>query len=149
MLINHLYTTFPASLDLQPGCSIPNYDPFDHITKDFVRTLSPVDCNPEPWLTRAEGGLVLLNAALLVGRRERLINCSYQAIERASDEDVVFSRPVAFSREARPEADFVRVECFTRTASGKVKGTRQDSVSGILPPSFTLFFRGRMPESEA
>ena len=137
LFADHLYTSFSSAAsdsdppgdpdDPRPGCSIPNYDPRDPVTRQFVRVLAPHDCRPQPWVTRAEGGAVRLNAALLAGRGERVLNCSYQRIERVTDEEVAFSAPTAFSGEVRPgaaaaAADFVRVQCFTRTASAKVRG---------------------------
>ena len=122
LFADHLYTSFPSAAsdsdsdppgdpdDPRPGCSIPNYDPRDPVTRQFVRVLAPHDCRPQPWVTRAE----------------RVLNCSYQRIERVTDEEVAFSAPTAFSGEVRPgaaaaAADFVRVQCFTRTASAKVR----------------------------
>ncbi|XP_070182714.1 uncharacterized protein [Littorina saxatilis] len=128
LLTHNLYQTFPAKHTSPnvPGCNVPQYDPFDPITKQFVKNLPPYPCERKPWLTKVVGNVLKVDWDVLVKHGESLVKCEYQVIVRESDDEVRFTESVSFTDEARlsEEVEFLQASCLTKMASGKEKNFR-------------------------
>ena len=101
-----------------------NYDPFDPVAMSFTKQRRPLQCDNsgDPWLTRAEGGTLIVNETLLRARRETLDSCRYERVVRVSDRHISYSEPKVFRRriDVEPDTDHVRVTCNVMTSSSQV-----------------------------
>ncbi|KAK7106027.1 uncharacterized protein [Littorina saxatilis] len=107
----------------QNACRIPDYHPFDPDAMKFMEKWPPFPCHDnEALLTRVEGGVTLVvNTELVASWKEKIVNCSFQAINRLSESKVKLSDPRVF--KARVDIDTVtdgiRVRCYLRNSKRK------------------------------
>ncbi|KAK7486130.1 hypothetical protein BaRGS_00022596, partial [Batillaria attramentaria] len=106
-------------LVLWAGCKVPVYQPYGPDVKQFIKKLPPHKCSRQPPLIKVERDVLTLNTALLEKRKEILSNCTYEAINRVSEDKINYSKPVVFNSSVRLQADFIRVRCHTRSESSK------------------------------
>ncbi|KAK7486137.1 hypothetical protein BaRGS_00022603, partial [Batillaria attramentaria] len=112
-------TTGPHDLVLWGGCKVPVYQPYGPDVKQFIKKLPPHNCSRQPPLIKVERDVLTLNTALLEKRKEILSNCTYEVINRVSEGQINYSKPVVFNSSVRLQADFIRVRCHTRSENSK------------------------------
>ena len=122
---NRSFTTSKPVAEPQnkTGCHVPNYNPFDPVALKFTKELPPVQCERSgPWLSRVEGGTVIVNETLLSIRKEKLVDCSYKRIQRVSDGKISYSEPTVFQTNIsiQPGTEAIKVTCHVEDWKSQV-----------------------------
>ncbi|XP_070188521.1 uncharacterized protein [Littorina saxatilis] len=119
--LNRLFAAPPETEECKPHF----HDPFHESAMEYTRIHPPFSCHHnESGLTRVERGATLIvNSTLVTSLKATLINCSYQAIYRLSENSYDFSAPQVFEDEVkiRLVTDGVRVRCYLKNATSQIQ----------------------------
>ena len=99
-----------------PGCTIPDFDPFDPSLRNIVSPGEQLVCNGKPALTYTNGSSLCINKTALVAHYDDdLDRCQFESIVRQSKSDNAYRYlpPVEFKDDVpHTGSEFLRVACF-------------------------------------